>query len=350
MANKRSPFDHLKGLESKDNRNMFKNVSNPGGTNAPLGSNLVGETQPGGYISPPAAGTGSGNMPGYTNNPSISTGNRKPIGMPPPNTPNIYSQATTQKPNVGPGTGIGGGPRPLPNQKPGSIGNMNPRDQYGPEVDADWVAPEHAGLEEQAALGMYGAGAYMADNMGSGNATYGWGEMQYNEQGNPTGSPNYGIDNMNDAYDYWAWHSENNTNSDWTSQYPTFLDWWFQNSGQSGDYYGEYPGSQSFFMDTPGNPDSGISTSQPQGGGPMGGAGDLGYGSFFAGGANEGGITNPFGEGWGPEGQNETAEPGEGSGMDPDWNPWGDECLTAYQSSGSSDNYNDFAEAMCGDF
>ena len=210
--------------------------------------------------------------------------------------------------------------------------DMTTRENYSPDTGADWVTPEHADPVEyggtQAPVGMYGHGGQMAGLIG--------------------GNPGLDIENMSDAYDYWAQWSQNPGSN--TSQYPTFLDWWFQNTGQSGDYYGDAPGDQTWFMDQSGpfggqgSGGYGVAGGMIDfGGGAIGGAGDLGYGSFFAGGVEEGNITNPFGEGWGSEGQ--LGDPYE---VDPNWNPWGSDCLAMYQASGAVDTYEDFANAMCG--
>jgi len=166
----------------------------------------------------------------------------------------------------------------------------------------------------------------------------------------------YGAQNMNDLYDMWENQYGAFATGEAQSQYDSFYEWW-QNYGHEGTYSpGEataYPG-----WEMGGNSVGGYMNPQESSGfgGSQGGAGDLGTGSYFAGGGmgsslyGGGGITNPWGEGWGPSGQ--VGGPNE---LDPDWNEYGDECLSMWQTfqsqdwaSGSYDSYDDFAADYCG--
>ena len=144
------------------------------------------------------------------------------------------------------------------------------------------------------------------------------------------------INNMNDLYQYWyntgggaAYESGGQSFQDWVSSGGIF--------STEGDFPGAAFGDQFGDFTLPGS-------GPGSGGGASGGAGDIGWGNMFTGGAYEGGITNPFGTGWGPEGQ--FGEGGGGSGIDPDYeaDSW---CFDAWQASGAADSYADFAAAMC---
>ena len=158
-------------------------------------------------------------------------------------------------------------------------------------------------------------------------------------------------DNMGDIYDdfsaynqaqtQWDWFSQNLGTSDsygpGTQAYDAQLAAWEQAQSDYGTGYTWWnlygPGSN-----------YGSGGGNPMTGGSQGGFGDLGQGSAF-----DPGFTNPFGEGWGPEGQYEG-----NAQLDPDWNPWGDQCWDQYMAMGDAglggefDSYEDFAGVYCG--
>ena len=157
-----------------------------------------------------------------------------------------------------------------------------------------------------------------------------------------------GWDNMSDIYDDWSaynqaqdqwnWFSQHGPYSQGTWQYDEQLAAWEQAQSDYGTghmWWNQYgPGSD---YNAPGG---GSMT-----GGYQGGFGDLGQGSAF-----DPGFTNPFGEGWGPSGQL-----GGTSELDPNWNQYGDECLSMWQTfqgqdwtAGQYDSYDDFAADYCG--
>ena len=124
--------------------------------------------------------------------------------------------------------------------------------------------------------------------------------------------------------------------------YDTVDDWWANEQAQYGAGYNWWtnfgPGSSSSYAQS--------ATVDPMTGGSQGGFGDLGQGSIF-----NPGFTNPWGEGWGPEGQGGYGDPYE---LDPNWNPWGDQCWDQYMAMGDAglggefDSYEDFAGVYCG--
>tara|TARA_R100000152_G_C6755905_1_gene179652 strand:- start:359 stop:1066 length:708 start_codon:yes stop_codon:yes gene_type:complete len=160
-------------------------------------------------------------------------------------------------------------------------------------------------------------------------------------------------DNMSDIYDDWS--AYNQAQLTW--------DQFYQNFGQEGNPFG--PGSSQYanaladweqaqadystgydWWNLYGPGSSWNSGGNPMTGGTQGGFGDLGQGSAF-----DPGFTNPFGEGWGPSGQ----YGGETSELDPNWNQYGDECLSMWQTfqgqdwtAGQYDSYDDFAADYCG--
>ena len=203
---------------------------------------------------------------------------------------------------------------------------MTTREGYDPEFDANWTGDEAinppGGGQQQGGPGGFGYGAWQAARYGQ----YGW-------------------ENMGDAYEQWLslFGPEGQYPGGHANGYgANFTDWWTNN--QSGSTF--TPGEWTPDILDPGGDtlDEWDYAGMSQGGGPMGGAGDLGWGSMFAGGAWQEGITNPFGAGWGPEGQYGEGGPSE---IDPDWNPYGDDCFAAYQASGAVDDYNTWASLYC---
>ena len=300
MARSKSPFNYVKDVERKDNNSIFR--GGPGS----------GEVQPGGNYDP----NFNPNMPssGPRNLPKQKF--TKPISMTPSDT--AYNPSAQ---------------RPGPREEYGQ-GMTSPGSQSGLETWIDWHI---------------GSGGY-------GDATPVWGVDPAS-----IGLSNQGINNMNDLYDWWM-SGGSETVPGGGGHFDTFMDWYNELSA-SGSGTGTYnfdlpfqtPTGYGFTPTESGNEvgwyGSGAAANWQSGASQQGGTGDLGTGSNFAGGGMGNsmfgeGITNPFGVGWGPEGQYES---GEGTGMDPDWNQWGDECLSAYQASGSDDSYSDFANAMCGD-
>ena len=196
------------------------------------------------------------------------------------------------------------GTRPPGGRDPSDDPYLGPGDQVGPQ-------------ETGAQQGGPGFGSAAAHHAGSGAYT------------------DYPITNMNDAYDYFQnvsnWHP-------YYQQFDSFYDWWqdelSQEPGDYGSTWNSYSGSQG----------------QQTGGGATGGSGDIGTGNMFTGGmygpGEEGTITNPFGQGWGPGGQYETTEPGTGWAVD-DSMAVDDDCFAAWQQSGAADSYADFTAAMC---
>ena len=167
-------------------------------------------------------------------------------------------------------------------------------------------------------------------------------------------TPGGNINNMNDLYD---WYQANVGSNPALQGFDSFMDWfnyqnnWMTDMGFEFTGFTPYPSSSMYA------PVSGSSPSQ------QGGLGDLGTGSNFAGGGMASsmfgeGITNPFGEGWGPEGQiagDDSWVPdfpddswGETPGGGSDWNPYGEICLEMYQESGAVDDYDTWASIYCG--
>ena len=215
--------------------------------------------------------------------------------------------------------------------------NMDPRGAAGPEMDQTGYGP---GPSEQYGQGQYGPGwqsgqSTFIDQAGTG--TYSTGETIWDY---------FGVENMNDLYDMWAGGSGFQD----MNQYGSFMDWWNSMSGGLWSQ-GGLGGGMFQIEDAIGwsNPAYAGNTNPGMGGGTQGGAGDLGTGSSFAGGGmfssqEGGGITNPFGAGWGPEGQLGEGGPSE---LNPDWNPWGSDCLAMYQTSGAVDDYETWANLYC---
>lgn len=177
--------------------------------------------------------------------------------------------------------------------------------------------------------------------------------LDYLQDFYPDHDTGYDWQNMGDIYDDWNAYNQAQFQWDWfsqnmgtspeygpgTSQYDSQLAAWEQAQSDYSagfDWWNQYgPGSDY-------NAGGGNSMT----GGSQGGFGDLGTGTAF----NQN-FTNPFGEGWGPSGQ----YGGGTSELDPNWNQYGDECLSMWQTfqgqdwtAGQYDSYDDFAVDYCG--
>jgi hypothetical protein len=194
----------------------------------------------------------------------------------------------------------------------------------GPEEDP-YIGPPDQAPNPPAGQGMQGPGSWGA---GSWLASF-YGQLHnqpwYQEM---TGQDPW--QNMGDVYDYYL---------DQGGNAPGFTDWWQGGGGW------EAAGPWEDFGGFPSQP-----IYQGSGGGNIGGAGDLGTGNIFTGGGQFGeGITNPFGVGWGPEGQYEGS--GDTSDIDPG-TELDDECLELWNQynsmGGASMEYSEFSSMFCG--
>ena len=214
-------------------------------------------------------------------------------------------------PNIVPG---GSSANTMSMDDPNLISRPGPREEYGQEM--------------QGPGSQSGSESFIDYNIGGGNI-----------------DAFQDINNMNDLYDWWVNEGQDSSSSYGNAGgYDNFMDWfnsWNETYGGGG-----FTPSADYGT---GHPNTWMAGYNSQtGGSQQGGTGDLGTGSNFAGGGMGNsmfgeGITNPFGAGFGPEGQYDM---GGSTGVDESMMP-DESCYDAWVASGAADSYEDFAAGMC---
>ena len=198
---------------------------------------------------------------------------------------------------------------------------MGTREAPGPEMDQTGYgpAPRVPIGQQQNAPGWQSSQASWVDYTFGG-----WGGTEGGEMGG--GYDDYGmnINNMNDLAD---WYNAGGWSQVGMDQGTSFYDWFSNQGGQWADTDWNAAG----YVNNPYvNPN--------YGGGSQGDPGDLGVGSYFAGGgmfSNDPGSSASGASGWGDE----------TSIIDPSVDQ---QCLAAFQTYGQEDgSYEEFANAMC---
>ena len=217
------------------------------------------------------------------------------------------------------------------------------------------VPSMHAGPEEygaqQAPPGTWSFGQYALSNIVGENPNF---ESQWN-----TGDPWANMGDIYDDYNMYNMYTQQDFgggigndpmtgqpwDTDFLSQWYGGWNWWEQ--------YG--PGGYNLGTQSPGGGYTGYGSpsniaGQVGQGGQQGGYGDWGQGSIF-----DTDFSNPFGEGWGPEGQIIGGEEEEGTGGPWDVDPGtelDDECMELWNQynsmGGASMEYSEFSSMFCG--